>query len=88
MAAREVVVQRQYAALVKILNVIEKHDSRAASELRRLTPGGAIPNSPRSLDETITFLAESVAALAGVVDALAKDAAPRRRGRPRKQDEK
>ncbi len=85
MAAREVIVAQQIAALGQIAEVLEKHAPEKAAQLRTLTPVGSVPNSARGLDETITFLAESVAVLARLVDQHIEQTKSRPRGRPRKK---
>ena len=88
MVARSVVIEHQAAALRQIRAVIEKHDPAAVEQLRRLTPGGGIPNSVKSPDEVMLFLAQSVAVLAERVDGLLEQTRPRPRGRPPKSREK
>ena len=87
MAAREVIVNKQIEALKQALEVIERLDPDAVQELRSLTPSGMIPNSARSLDETILFMAQCTAVLARMVEQQLEANRPKKRGRP-KQDEK
>ena len=82
MPAREVVLNKQIEVLKQVLDIIEEHNPEAAQQVRSLVPGGGIPNSGRSLDATITLLAEAVAVLADQIDQQAQaTAAPKRRGR-------
>ena len=85
MAARDVVIGYQYAALSEIRDIIEKHNPEVGAQLRLLGPAdGVVPNSFKLPDETVTFLAQAVAALAKLVDQQAQASAPKRRGRPPK----
>ena len=86
MVARSVVVDHQVAALKQIRDVIAKHDPSAVEELRLLLPGGTIPNSVKQPDEVMTVLAKSVAVLAELVDQQVEANAPKKRGRPRKEE--
>ena len=87
MVAREVIVNKQIEALKQVLEVTERLDPDAVQELRSLTPSGMVPNSARSLDETILFMAQCTAVLAKTVDQQVEASKPKKRGRP-KQGEK
>ena len=88
MAARDVVMARQHEAITELRNVIERHSPETAEQLRLLSYGGSVPNSVKSPDLFATYLAESINVLAGVVDELVEERRPKRRGRPRQNDEK
>ena len=87
MVARNLILQRQYDALAEIRTVVDRHAPEVGERLRVMVPGGAIPTSGNFPDETLTFLAESVAVLAKRLDELTEERKPRPRGRP-KQEEK
>ncbi len=84
MAAREILLTRQYDALSEIRRVVDKHALEVGERLRLMVPRGAIPTSGNFPNETVTFLAESVAVLARLVDQHAEANRPKRRGRPPK----
>jgi hypothetical protein len=84
MVAKSVIVQRQFEALRKVREVVEKHDPATAEQLRLVTPTGTIPNSIKQPDEVMSFIAHSVAALAELVDQHIEETKPRPRGRPRR----
>jgi hypothetical protein len=77
-------MRRQHAAITQLRDVIQKHDPELIEQLRLLTPGGAIPNSARTPDEFLTYLAECVGVLAKLVDQQIEANKPKKRGRPPK----
>jgi hypothetical protein len=81
MASREAIGIRQQNALAEIRAVLEKYDTEAGERLTRAADGDAVPSSFRQPNLFGTYLAESVATLARLVD---RQLTPRRRGRPRK----
>jgi hypothetical protein len=80
-ASREAIAIRQNDALHEIRDVLVKHDPEAEERLWKAADGESWPNSIKRPDEFGTYLAESVATLARLVD---RQLTPRRRGRPRK----
>jgi hypothetical protein len=67
--------------------VIEQHAPGHAEKMRLLTTTGSPPVRTGTADELMRVLcyqAEVIASLADLVDGLAKEAAPKKRGRPRK----
>jgi hypothetical protein len=67
--------------------VIEQHSPGHAEKMRLLTTTGSPPVRTQTADELMRIVAyqsEVIASLADLVDGLAKEAAPKKRGRPRK----
>ncbi len=67
--------------------VIEQHSPGHAEKMRVLTTTGSPPVRTTNADEIARILcyqSEQIASLADLVDGLAKEAAPKKRGRPRK----
>ncbi len=67
--------------------VIEQHSPGHAEKMRLLTTTGSPPVRTGTADELMRIVAyqsEVIASLTDLVDGLAKEAAPKKRGRPRK----
>jgi hypothetical protein len=79
MAAPDVIAGRQQELLKEILDIADQLDPEAAERITRLLPNGAMPNSFKTPDEYALVVAEAL-------NLLYRNAAPKRRGRPRKQE--
>jgi hypothetical protein len=73
------IAAREEQLLTEVRAVIDQLDPEVGEQLRHLHPGGGVPNSFTMPDQFGLFVAEALAL-------LFRQAAPRRRGRPRKQE--
>ncbi len=69
--------------------ILERHSPGHMDKMRLLTTTGSPPVKTGNADELMRILcyqSEQIASLVDLVDGLAKEAAPKRPGRPRKND--
>ncbi len=87
MATRGTLGAHAELAMRRTDEVIEEHSPGHAARIRNLTVTGTPPVRTHTADDLMRILAyqsEQMKGLADIVDRLAKEAAPKKRGRPRK----
>lgn len=88
MASIEVLGAMAYQKDRETISVLQKHAPEVAEAVAMMagvdTDGNPAPVGIHTVEHGV-FLSEAVAGLAAVVDKLATDAAPKKRGRPPKE---
>ena len=87
MVATSINAARGLEALTRVRDLVEEHGTDEQKERLSRIMGGPVPAPNRSPIENATYQSEALAVLFEMVIEMKEANRPRRRGRPRKQEE-